>query len=715
MIAVSQANFPSGADYVAAMQNPGVSFRDADLRGAKPDLNKLGMPKPISGNFASVFSLTAADGQRYAVKCFTRDVPDQRERYEAISRYLDGARSSGLSQPWKMDFSFLPDEILVNGSHWPVMKMAWVDGVALDRWLAAHQRDGRAIQALADRFVTLVGDLERLKIAHGDLQHGNLLVASDNTLRLVDYDGMYVPALATRNAAELGHRHYQPPGRSERDFSSTVDRFSAWVIYLSLMALAVEPLLWDHLREPGAEHLLTADEDYQSPSGSWRLDQIALAGPEIKDLVEQIRQYARTPLSAIPALTPISQPTLLQSPTSRPFTTTSPTASPPGRPAWLDDHLTASQNSSELVAQYIGRRATDWTIVAVFVLYLSAIVANVFVGFLTTPYELGALALCIGLVGEGRRRRPEWRQAKAARTSRRAQLKSLSGAVASMRKLTTDYERADQQFARRLGEADAARAGVETRRKHEYAVIDRRAATEIAGVDKRLRGAEDLKQRTIATEVQQAIDAHVDTHLRRHNILAEVKNISGLGPTAARALASYGIVSAADVHVTLRPGSGTYNTQVAYFLLPRGYPARIPNIGEKKATTLQEWRNGLAFQARRSAPTTLPQSRLIQINQQYAVLIAQLKAERSAAQGRSATAKEALNRQLAAELAALADQKRRLESERVVGRAAFERAGLQFRATAQDYERSKQAAERERHARRHLNHLYYLRFSLLGR
>ena len=41
----------------------------------------------------------------------------------------------------------------------------------------------------------MTADLERHGIAHGDLQHGNLLVAADGTFRLVDYDGMYVPAL----------------------------------------------------------------------------------------------------------------------------------------------------------------------------------------------------------------------------------------------------------------------------------------------------------------------------------------------------------------------------------------------------------------------------------------------------------------------------------------------------------------------------------------
>jgi predicted flap endonuclease-1-like 5' DNA nuclease len=707
MTAVSQVNFPSGAEYADALQNPGVSFLDADLRGGRPELTKLGMPKPISGNFASVFSLTAADRRRYAVKCFTRDVPDQRERYEAISRYLNAVPPSGLSQPWKMDFTFLPEEILVNGRRWPVMKMAWVEAVSLDQWLANHQHDGRAIQELADRFVALVGDLERLKIAHGDLQHGNLLVAADNTLRLVDYDGMYVPALTARNAAELGHRHYQSPARGTSDFTDTVDRFSAWVIYLSLAALAVEPLLWDHLRDPGAEHLLTTDEDYQSPAASWRLDQIASVSPEMKNMVGEIRRYAQVPLSAIPTLAPVAKPKPLASSAGR------PTATAPGRPAWLDGHLTAGR-SVEPAKQFGGRRARDWVVMVALTLYVFAFVTSYLDGFLTSPYNPGAIVLCGCLVVGGRRSRPEWREAKAARNSRRAQLNSLSGAAASMRRMKAEFESNDERLAKRLVEVDRARAAVEAIRRPEYTAIERRSATEIGGIEKQLRGAVDAKQQLIVAELRSAINAHVTGHLRRHNILTEVKNISGLGPTLARALASHGIITAADVHVTLVHGGGPYSTQMAYFRLPQGRQIRIERIGEQKAKALQSWRDGLSSQAQRTAPTTLPQTRLIQIDQQHAASITRLKAERDAVQARAVTAKEALNRRLAAELANLADHKRRAESERAVARAAYERDSSRFRATAQEYERAKQAAELEHGARRRLNYLHYLRFSVFG-
>src|SRR5438034_11486371 len=66
-------------------------------------------------------------------------------------------------------------------------------------------------------------------MAHGDLQHGNILVRG-GSIHLVDYDGMWVPALKGRHATETGHRAYQHPERSEQDYGQEIDRFSVLVI-----------------------------------------------------------------------------------------------------------------------------------------------------------------------------------------------------------------------------------------------------------------------------------------------------------------------------------------------------------------------------------------------------------------------------------------------------------------------------------------------------
>ena len=61
---------PTGQQFQEAVQNPELNFADAELKQGEPVLNELGLPKPISGNFASVFTFDCSHGKRYAVKCF---------------------------------------------------------------------------------------------------------------------------------------------------------------------------------------------------------------------------------------------------------------------------------------------------------------------------------------------------------------------------------------------------------------------------------------------------------------------------------------------------------------------------------------------------------------------------------------------------------------------------------------------------------------------
>jgi hypothetical protein len=70
------------------------NFADPDLKGGAPATNELGLPMPFSGNFADVYEVQGS-GERWAVKCFTREVPGLRERYQEISRHLRQAAVHG--------------------------------------------------------------------------------------------------------------------------------------------------------------------------------------------------------------------------------------------------------------------------------------------------------------------------------------------------------------------------------------------------------------------------------------------------------------------------------------------------------------------------------------------------------------------------------------------------------------------------------------------
>ena len=87
-------------------------------------------------------------------------------------------------------------------------------------------------------------------------------------LRLIDYDGMYVPALAGTRSGEVGHPAYQHPQRlREGTYNAEVDRFSHLVIYTG------DPLpdvgrreLWQRFNN--GDNLLFREADFRNPGES---------------------------------------------------------------------------------------------------------------------------------------------------------------------------------------------------------------------------------------------------------------------------------------------------------------------------------------------------------------------------------------------------------------------------------------------------------------
>jgi hypothetical protein len=290
----SQAGWPTPQQFNEAVQNPKLNFDDEELKKSEAELNPLGLPKPYSGAFATVYRLQS-DHDR-AVKCFTTKVPDQQQRYEAISHTL-----RGLKSPYFVQFEYQGEGILVSGSRYPILKMDWALGEGLIPYIEANLGDRDKIQQLAVRFLKMMLSLHHAGIAHGDLQHGNLIVSNDDIM-LVDYDAMYVPALSGWKSNEIGHRNYQHPHRSANHFNESIDNFSAWVIYTSLICLSRGPQFWTILGA-GEECLLFKQEDFVTPDNSraFRL----LSGendPDIKAAIRFFDEIVRKKPEDIPSV-----------------------------------------------------------------------------------------------------------------------------------------------------------------------------------------------------------------------------------------------------------------------------------------------------------------------------------------------------------------------------------------------------------------------------
>ncbi|TYQ25883.1 hypothetical protein PseudUWO311_14405 [Pseudanabaena sp. UWO311] len=251
--------WPLNIDFTIAVQNPHLCFVDPELKQASTAKNSRGRVLLWSGNFATVYKLTKGN-RSWAVRCFTR-IPqsDVQQRYKLISEYL-----SQHEIPYLVDFEFLTQGILVKGEWYPILKMDWVQGSEIDRYIGEHIDDSQVLLRLDRQLKQLQKDLQQVGIAHGDLQHGNIMVDSEGELKLVDYDGMYVPALRGAPPLEVGHPNYQPPMRSSKDFSDRLDEFSFEVISLSLRALASQPNLWETFHEDN-KNLIFRQNDFQEP------------------------------------------------------------------------------------------------------------------------------------------------------------------------------------------------------------------------------------------------------------------------------------------------------------------------------------------------------------------------------------------------------------------------------------------------------------------
>jgi len=214
----------------------------------------------ISGGFAGVFQIKRGS-KSYAARCFLRDVGDIEKRYKAIQGFLKRKRT-----PYFVKFEYIDQGILVKGRTHPILKMEWLDGETLGEYVEKNRRNAQAMEDLAEKFKELVGELKRRGVSHCDLHDANIMVVGGE-LKMIDYDAMFVPGLEGFPASEVGHNNYQHPERRLEDFGPHLDNFSEWVIYLSLLALARRPEVWEEL-DGGDQCLLFRSADYTDPDHS---------------------------------------------------------------------------------------------------------------------------------------------------------------------------------------------------------------------------------------------------------------------------------------------------------------------------------------------------------------------------------------------------------------------------------------------------------------
>ena len=276
--------FPAAGDYYKAVQAPARCFTVPKLQAAEFVWDSLG-PTLARGSSAVVFQ-AAIEGRPQALRCYIREDASSRDRYSALDAYLAGHDLT----PYVSGTTWLDRAITVNRLTWPVLTMDWIDGRTLNEYVdfLVAGSNAAALTTLAGRWRELVALLQRSEFAHGDLQHGNVMVDQDGQLRLVDFDGVWIPQLAGQSPpTEFGHPNYQHP--LQHTWNRWLDTFSALVIYASLVALGKDPGLW--LALYNSKNLLFAKNDFFPPFTTEAWKQLAALGdPQVDELARKLQE-----------------------------------------------------------------------------------------------------------------------------------------------------------------------------------------------------------------------------------------------------------------------------------------------------------------------------------------------------------------------------------------------------------------------------------------
>ena len=256
--------YPLISEYVRAIQD--ASNNLDELAHLVPVQDDHGEPYRSSGAFAVVFKMKDEQtGKCYALKCFTEEQEGRAEAYRQIADELEFVDSSYITS-----VKYLDKEIFVDSSceedEFPVLLMDWIDGETMETYIAENYQDNYIMAMLCYRFCKMAAWLRSQPFAHGDIKPDNIMVRPDGNLTLVDYDGMFVPAMKGQKSPTIGTKDFSHPLRTVDDFDETIDDFALASIALSLKAISLKPSLLDEYG--AADRLLFSAEDYRDLSKS---------------------------------------------------------------------------------------------------------------------------------------------------------------------------------------------------------------------------------------------------------------------------------------------------------------------------------------------------------------------------------------------------------------------------------------------------------------
>jgi hypothetical protein len=654
-------------------------------------------------------------------------VPDQYLRYAQISQVLTGRRSS-----WQVGFEYLNEGVLCKGRWYPALKMEWIEGTGLIHYVEANLRNPSALGRLAAKFADLIQDLSSRGIAHGDLQHGNLLVTPSGDLKLIDYDGMFVPGLEQLGASEFGHPNYQSPYRTQAEWGSFLDNFSSWIIYASLIAVAIDPTLWALLHRDGDEALLFHKEDFVSTPDVSRALRALTGGSDqqLRDLGKAMASLWLRDIRAIPSLgssVGVGIKKGIAAGGSASSTDVGAGWDQPGVeiPSWLADLGSEHERAGP------AKRAGDASWIADHLPPVQKIPFEPRVGHLrvlTAVWLAAAAGVCAWAVGLHPlltevpvtastaflfpaassvlyRRTAGWKDKRRSRRKAklcRADAVTVRKAAGRLEKaqasIVVSEKKAHERTTKKVNEARK----VEQR---EISALDRKRDTMLAKIVRQKQSLHGREAKELAQALRGLQQQHVTSFLRSSTVSAA--RIPGIGSAVAASLAAYGIRSAADFNgIAYGPGGG--GGQQVYIRLANGARVHPHGVGQKKAQSLESWRRSVEARARASQPASLPPGQVAGIRSRFvADEQALLREEQTVQEGAIREQAEARQKWVPVQ-SELAKERLAAQGEFAQRRAQAESQLLDAQKKAAEAAWHQAMAERELATHRNVTYLRYL-------
>jgi serine/threonine protein kinase len=612
---------PTLQEYQEAIQRPDLCFKDPDLKKGETTPGVFGLPKVISGGFAGVFQVKTGKTS-YAARCFLREGDDTEKRYKAIHDFLHRKQINCI-----VKFDYINQGILVKGEWYPILKMEWLEGETLSTYIENNHHNQETMTVMASKFKTIVEELHKRGISHGDLHDQNIMVVKGE-LKVIDYDAMYVPRLKGQDCSEVGHINYQHPERRLSHYGPYLDHFSEWGIYISLKALANDPGIWDEVNG-GDQCLIFRNTDYQDPENSRAFKALSrIENDNLAMLVETFRDAVYTyNLEDIPSILDENNITrrrklereVAEIPEINMEGLEVKYAS--GDNSWIWD------NKKVDYKHFMGTRGYERVAVTLPLFYLLLVEASFILGWLPSGnlvlITLGAPALALLLPvsywtnTQVKERRSKSRELRKLENETRA----LRNKIQQELKTITQFKSRENEDVKKLRDQIVSLKNQESR---ELKKIESSHWNRLREIEEAMKGLVDREKNERERQLKVKKERYIVEKLKSHRLAGN--RVSNLGLVKRFLLSMQGIRSAADF-TDISHNRTIFMDNGARFRLRNGSTTIVGGLNSQQIRSLRDWQRSLIKRYEGKSPDKLSPEESKKISERYKTHRASLKEE----------------------------------------------------------------------------------------